>query len=157
MPDSKTSLLNRLTKAPLVADQKRAKAQLKDFIGRVRDQPEAASLLQHLDEGLFRDLLLGIADHSPFLWQLAINGPARVARLAFTAPEEAHRAIVENQTGLFRALRSGAMTRDQAVRAFRRNRNAHALLVAAADIGGLWSTEQVTRALSDFADASVAG
>jgi len=66
VPDSKTSLLNRLTKAPLVADQKRAKAQLKDFIGRVRDEPEAASLLQHLDEGLFRDLLLGVADHSPF-------------------------------------------------------------------------------------------
>ena len=157
MPDSKTSLLNRLTKAPLVADQKRAKAQLKDFISRVRDEPEASSLLQHLDEGLFRDLLLGIADHSPFLWQLAVNDPARVARLAFTAPEETHRAIVENQTDLFRALRSGAMTRDQAVRAFRRNRNAHALLVAAADIGGLWGTEQVTQALSDFADASVAG
>ena len=113
MPDSKTSLLNRLTKAPLVADQKRAKAQLEDFVGRVRDEPEAASLLQHLDEGLFRDLLLGIADHSPFLWRLAVNDPARVARLAFTAPEETHRAIVENQTDLFRALRAGAMTRDE--------------------------------------------
>ncbi|MBB3018561.1 glutamate-ammonia-ligase adenylyltransferase [Microvirga lupini] len=157
MPDANDSLLNRLTKAPLVADPKRAKAQLRDFIDRVRDEPESAALLEHLDEGLFRDLLLGLADHSPFLWQLIVNDPARVARLAFSSPEEAHRAIIEGQSNLFRELRSGAITRDDAVRAFRQNRNAHALLVAMADIGGLWGTEQVTQALSDFADASVAG
>ncbi|WP_201860493.1 bifunctional [glutamine synthetase] adenylyltransferase/[glutamine synthetase]-adenylyl-L-tyrosine phosphorylase [Microvirga soli] len=157
MPDVQNSLLSRLTKAPLVADQKRAKAQLKDFIDRVRDEPEAAHLLEHLGEGLFRDLLLGLADHSPFLWQLIVNDPARVARLAFSSPEEAHRAIIESQSGLFRELRTGAVTRDDAVQAFRQNRNAHALLVALADIGGLWGTEEVTQALSDFADASVAG
>ncbi|MBJ6126173.1 bifunctional [glutamine synthetase] adenylyltransferase/[glutamine synthetase]-adenylyl-L-tyrosine phosphorylase [Microvirga splendida] len=157
MPDSNDTLLSRLTKAPLVADSRRAKAQLKDFAERVRDEPEAAALLGHLDQGLFHDLLLGLADHSPFLWQLIVNDPARMARLVFSSPEEAHRAIIESQSGLFRALRSGAITRDDAVRAFRQNRNAHALLVAMADIGGLWTTEQVTQALSDFADASVAG
>ena len=157
MPDTNDSLLSCLTRAPLVADPKRAKAQMKDFIDRVRDEPEAAALLPHLDEGLFRDLLLGLADHSPFLWQLIVNDPARVARLAFTPPEGAHRAIIENQSGLFHELRNGAIARDDAVRSFRQNRNAHALLVAMADIGGLWGTEQVTQALSDFADASVAG
>ncbi|MEE1654903.1 bifunctional [glutamine synthetase] adenylyltransferase/[glutamine synthetase]-adenylyl-L-tyrosine phosphorylase [Microvirga sp. CF3062] len=157
MPDATDSLLSRLTKAPLVADQKRAKAQLKDFIDRVRDEPESAALLEHLDDGLFRDLLLGLADHSPFLWQLIVNDPARMARLALCSPEEAHRAIIESQSNLFRELRTSAITRDDAVRSFRQNRNAHALLVAMADIGGLWGTEQVTQALSDFADASVAG
>ncbi|MDF2688113.1 MAG: glutamine-synthetase adenylyltransferase, partial [Microvirga sp.] len=157
MPDTNDSLLSCLTRAPLVADPKRAKAQMKDFIDRVRDEPEAAALLPHLDEGLFRDLLLGLADHSPFLWQLIVNDPARVARLAFAPPEGAHRAIIENQSGLFHELRNGAIARDDAVRSFRQNRNAHALLVAMADIGGLWGTEQVTQALSDFADASVAG
>jgi glutamate-ammonia-ligase adenylyltransferase len=157
VPDVQNSLLSRLTRVPLVADQKRAKAQLKDFVDRARDDPEAATLLEHLDEGHFRDLLLGLADHSPFLWQLIVNDPARVARLALTPPEEAHRVIIDSQSGLFRELRRGAITRDDAVRAFRQNRNAHALLVAMADIGGLWGTEQVTQALSDFADASVAG
>ncbi|MBF9195206.1 bifunctional [glutamine synthetase] adenylyltransferase/[glutamine synthetase]-adenylyl-L-tyrosine phosphorylase [Microvirga terrestris] len=157
MPDTKASLLSRLTRAPHVADPKRAKAQMKDFIDRIRYEPEAAVLLPHLDEGLFRDLLLGLADHSPFLWQLTVNDPAGMARLAFSPPEEAHRAIIESQTNLFREQRNGVITRDDAVRAFRQNRNAHALLVAIADIGGLWGTEQVTQALSDFADASVAG
>lgn len=157
MPDQTNSLLARLTRAPLVADAKRAKAQLTDFAERAREAPGAEVLLPHLEGGMVHDLLLALADHSPFLWQLVANDPARMARLAFAPPEEAHRAIVESQAGLFRELRSGAMTRLDAVRAFRQNRNAHALLVALADIGGLWSTEEVTQALSDFADASVAG
>ncbi|MBM6581405.1 bifunctional [glutamine synthetase] adenylyltransferase/[glutamine synthetase]-adenylyl-L-tyrosine phosphorylase [Microvirga sp. BT689] len=157
MPDLNNSFLSRLTRTPLVADQRRAKAQLKDFVNRVHDEPEAAALLEQLDGGLFFDLLLGLADHSPFLWQLIVNDPARMAKLAFSSPEETHRAIIDNQSNLFRELRSGAITRDDAVRAFRQNRNAHALLVAMADIGGLWGTEQVTQVLSDFADSSVAG
>lgn len=157
VPDQTSSLLSRLTQAPPVSDPKRAKAQLTDFVKRVKDEPEAAGLLPHLNEGLLRDLLLSLADHSPFLWQLVVADPARMAMLSLDNPEEMHRAIVDNQMNLFRELRSGAMTRDDVVRTFRRNRNAHALLVALADIGGLWSMEEVTQALSDFADASVIG
>lgn len=157
MPDQTRSLLSRLAKAPPVSDLKRAKTQLADFVGRVKDRSGAADLLPHLDGGTFRDLLLSIADHSTFLWQLVLNDPARMAMLARQAPEETHRAIVENQANLFRELRSGALTRDDVVRAFRRNRNTHALLVALADIGGVWGVEEVTRALSEFADSSVRG
>jgi glutamate-ammonia-ligase adenylyltransferase len=157
VPDQNRSLLSRLTQAPPVSDLRRAKAQLADFIKRAREEPQASALLPHLESGLFRDLLLSLADHSPFLWQLVASDPVRMAELVLHMPEEAHHAIVESQGRLFRELRSGAITRDDAVRAFRRNRNAHALLVALTDIGGLWSVEEVTQALSDFADASVAG
>ncbi|WP_324617327.1 bifunctional [glutamine synthetase] adenylyltransferase/[glutamine synthetase]-adenylyl-L-tyrosine phosphorylase [Microvirga alba] len=157
MPDQNRSFLHRLKQAPPVADLRRAKTQLTDFLRRVRYEPGAASLLPHLEAGLFRDLLLALADHSSFLWQLVVSDPVRMAKLAGESPEEVHGAIVENQADLFRGLRSGALTRDDAVRAFRRNRNTHALLVALADIGGLWGVEQVTQALSDFADASVSG
>ena len=157
MSESKPSLVSRLTQAPPVADARRAKTQLADFIGRAREEPDAAALLPHLEGGAFRDLLLALADHSPFLWQLVLSDPARMATLALSPPEETHRAIVASQANLFREMRSGAMMRDDAVRAFRRNRNAHALLVALADIGGLWNVEAVIQALSDFADASVSG
>jgi glutamate-ammonia-ligase adenylyltransferase len=157
VPDPNRSLLSRLTKAPPVSDLRRAKARLADLAGRVRDQPEAADLLPHLEQGCLRDLLLSLADHSTFLWQLVASDPARMAMLARHAPEESHRAIVESQANLFRELRSGARTRDDVVRAFRRNRNAHALLVALADIGGIWGVEEATGALSDFADSSVRG
>ncbi len=157
MPDPQSSLVARLTQAPPVSDTKRAKAQLADLIERVRQEPEAAALLPHLDQGPLRDLLLALADHSPFLWQLVLSDPARAARLALEAPEEVQGGLVRKQANLFRELHAGKMTRDDAVRAFRKNRNAHALLVALADIGGLWGVEQVTQALSDFADASVQG
>jgi glutamate-ammonia-ligase adenylyltransferase len=98
-------------------------------------------------------LLLALADHSPFLWRLATADPDRLAQLLAEPPEASHRALVAAQDGLFRA--SDATSRDGLMRGLRRNRNAHALLVALADIGGVWSVEEVTGALTAFADASV--
>jgi [glutamine synthetase] adenylyltransferase / [glutamine synthetase]-adenylyl-L-tyrosine phosphorylase len=157
VPDQNNSLLSQLTQAPPVSDSKRAKAQLADFIARAKDVPEAAALLPHLEAGLPRELLLSIADHSTFLWQLIVSDPARIAAIGLQPPEETHRSIVASQANLFRQMRDGGLTRDAAVRTFRRNRNTHALLVALADIGGIWGVENVTRALSEFADASVSG
>ena len=95
--------------APLVADPKRAKAQLADFVGRVRDEPRggrppAASRRRPLSRPPprpRRSLAL------PLAARRQRPGPPR--GLAFTAPEETHRAIVESQAGLFRELRSGAI------------------------------------------------
>ncbi|SCX96150.1 bifunctional [glutamine synthetase] adenylyltransferase/[glutamine synthetase]-adenylyl-L-tyrosine phosphorylase [Microvirga guangxiensis] len=157
MPDQNCSLISRLTQTPPVSEVKKAKAQLAEFMERARHEPEAAGLLPRLEEGMFRDLLLALADYSPFLWQLVVTDPPRTARLALEEPEAVHSSIIENQAHLFRRVRAGEITRDDAVAAFRRNRNSHALLVALADIGGLWGAEEVTQALSDFADASVSG
>jgi glutamate-ammonia-ligase adenylyltransferase len=157
VPDQNQPLLSRLTQAPPVSDAKRAKAQLADFIGRTQEVAEAAALLPHVETEPLRNLLLSIADHSTFLWQLIVNDPARMASICLQSPEETHRSIVASQAGLFQELRSGDLTRDTVVRKFRRNRNTHALLVALADIGGIWSVEEVTRALSEFADSSVRG
>jgi glutamate-ammonia-ligase adenylyltransferase len=157
VPDQNQPLLSRLTQAPPVSDAKRAKAQLADFIGRAQEVAEAADLLPHLDTEPLRSLLLSIADHSTFLWQLIASDPARIASICLQSPEETHRSIVASQAGLFREFRSGDVARDAVVRKFRRNRNTHALLVALADIGGIWSVEEVTRALSEFADSSVRG
>ena len=151
------SLLSRLTAAPLAANAQRARTRLADLTERAAATPDATALAPHLSAGPLHDLLLALADHSPFLWRLALTDPARLAWLAATPPEEAARRLCEDQDSLFRRLRDGAIARDDLVRAFRRNRNAHALLVALADLGGVWSVEEATQSLSDFADASVRG
>jgi [glutamine synthetase] adenylyltransferase / [glutamine synthetase]-adenylyl-L-tyrosine phosphorylase len=156
VPPMHAPLAARLTKAPPAADPRRAETRLAELLERVRAEPAADDLPAHVDGGPLRDLLLALADHSPFLWQLAIGDPARLAWLARTAPEEAAGTLIDDQGSLFRRLREGA-ARDDLVRAFRRNRNAHALLVALADTGGVWGLENVTQSLSDFADASVRG
>ena len=135
------ALAARVVRAPPLSDRAGAEARFAEI---------ADALPRCLREGLPRDLLLALADHSPFLWGLAARDPARLARLFAEAPEAA-------DTRITAAQREAGGTGDLAavgVR-LRRNRAEHALLVALADIGGLWGLERVTRALSDFADASV--
>ncbi|GJD48772.1 Bifunctional glutamine synthetase [Methylobacterium crusticola] len=145
-------LLARLRTAPLLSDPDRARDRLDDLLALLDARPERASLAAALrQDGAARALLLGLADHSPFLWGLAARGPDRLGELLAEAPEAAHAALVAGQRG---AAAAGT-AKDAAARTLRRNRADHALLVALADIGGVWSLDAVTDALSAFADASV--
>ncbi len=136
------SLGARLTRAPVLSDQKGAAARLAEIAGQFP---------KRFLTGALRALLLGLADHSPFLWQLASRDPARLVALCQTSPEVANAEIVARQ----RAAGAGAdLTEISCL--LRRNRGDHALLVALADIGGVWRLDAVTAALSDFADASIA-
>jgi glutamate-ammonia-ligase adenylyltransferase len=149
------TLAERIGRAPPLADVKQTATKLADLRERVAQEPQAASLLPLLGDGPFSDLIAALADHSPFLWQLAFANPARLVRLATGVPEDLHRDIVEDQAALGGSFAGGRLTRDEVARELRRNRAAHALLTALADIGGVWSVDETTAALSDFADASV--
>jgi [glutamine synthetase] adenylyltransferase / [glutamine synthetase]-adenylyl-L-tyrosine phosphorylase len=151
------SLAERIRRAPPLADARDSRAKLVDLAERASQRPGGEPLAALLEGGVFAELIRALADHSPFLWQLAIQDPARLASLAATAPEASLRVIVERQASLGRSFAAGEISRDEVVRALRRNRAAHALLVGLADIGGVWSVEEVTQALTDFADASVRG
>src|SRR5687767_8075016 len=107
------SLLERLAKAPVVADPDRAAARLADLRDRLREDPACGALVAPLEDGPLRQLLLAIADHSPFLWRLALADPARLAWLAATAPDAAARSLAESQADLFRRLRAGDIARDE--------------------------------------------
>ncbi|MFE1601469.1 bifunctional [glutamine synthetase] adenylyltransferase/[glutamine synthetase]-adenylyl-L-tyrosine phosphorylase [Methylobacterium sp. ID0610] len=147
-------LLDRIRAAPLLSDAERARDRLADLLPALDAEPEHAGLAASLrSDGPVRALTLGLADHSPFLWGLIAREPGRFARLLAQPPEAAHADLVAAQWGAGAA----GTPRDAVGRALRRNRAAHALLVALADIGGVWSVEAVTAALSDFADASVRG
>ncbi|WP_279359571.1 bifunctional [glutamine synthetase] adenylyltransferase/[glutamine synthetase]-adenylyl-L-tyrosine phosphorylase [Methylobacterium indicum] len=136
-------LAARLAQAPRLAEPERARSRLADLLGAA---PDLAPLIG--EDGPTRDLLLGLADHSPFLWGLAARDPARLAGLLERSPDDSNAAILADQ-------REAGLAGGDVAGRLRRNRAAHALLVALADIGGVWSLEQVTAALSDFADASV--
>ena len=93
--------------------------------------------------------------YSPYLRQLAAAEPVRLERLAGEEPAAANAAIVAAQRRIGASFVAGDRSRDEAMRDLRRNKSAHALLVSLTDLGGVWTVEQVTAALSDFADASV--
>lgn len=142
------SLGSRIHRAPRVSDANEARRRLSDLASA----PSAEELAPRLGLAFWlerrpvRRLLLGIADHSPFLWHLIANDPARLARLLEVAPEASLSRILEG-------LAAGAEESEaEVMRRLRQGRQEVALLVALADLGGVWDLDEVTAALSRAAD-----
>ena len=143
------ALADRLNPIPRVADEARARQRLEDFLSDI-DAAEA-SALNLLQGERVRALLLAIADHSPFLWRLVTNDPARLIHLLRTAPET---RLDEVLSELERACEA-TCEQTELMRVLRRARQEIALLIALADLGGLWLLDDVTGALSCAADVFV--
>ena len=139
------TLAERLIGAPRLSAPAEAQRRLASLV----ETPSAADLAPELGRGRTRDVLLGLADHSPYLWALIKQDPARLARLLRNPPDK-------SLGGVVRAL---AERRDdeeaELMAALRRAKSESALLIALADIGGVWDLVQATEALTRFADAAV--
>jgi glutamate-ammonia-ligase adenylyltransferase len=139
------SLADRVVSAPRLSDSSAARRNLEALIAA----PEAKGLAALLSVGKTRDLLLGLSDHSPHLWTLATEDPARLVRLLARPPKKALDAIV----AALEARRDAGEA--DVMRALRRAKREAALLIALADIGGAWSVVETMEALTRFADAVV--
>jgi len=126
-----------------------APAEARRSLAELLDAPSTTGLKRELQRGRTRDVLLALADHSPYLWALIQEDPARLVRLLKRPPGESLDALVQ-------AL---AVRRDEhetdLMPALRRAKRESALLIALADIGDVWDLAQATEALTRFADAAV--
>ena len=139
------SLAESLVTAPRLATPVEARRKL----AALAAEPRARGLVPVLGRERVRDLLLGLADHSPYLWTLVTEDPARLARLLARPPKESLDAII--------AALAARRDEDEAqlMRALRRCKRETALIVALADIGGVWDVTEATEALTLFADAAL--
>ena len=140
-------LAARLSKAPKPVDLRAARASLADLL---ENEDSLAALAQ---QPAVRDLLLGIADHSTFLWRLMRRDPARLTAFLEQAPEDVFEQLL---LGMRRDC-DAADSEAQVMHCLRMAKQSAALLIALADLGGLWDVVAVTHALSRFADAAVSG
>jgi len=103
------------------------------------------------DKPVIRTLLEGLAESSPYLWDLASREPERLLRLLQADPDEHFRALLDQ------GVRAVATCKDEpeAMRLLRRMKSEAALLIALADIGGVWPIMRAARALTDLADTAV--
>ncbi|MET0313448.1 MAG: bifunctional [glutamine synthetase] adenylyltransferase/[glutamine synthetase]-adenylyl-L-tyrosine phosphorylase [Hansschlegelia sp.] len=131
---------------PAPADAEAARRKLDELLA----EPDAAAL-GALAQGPARALLERVADGSPFLWGLVERDPAMAARALGPKPERRLSTLI---AAIDRASRK--QDRSELGATLRRARAETALLLAFADIGGLWDAARVTGALSDFADAAIA-
>ena len=95
-----------------------------------------------------RDFLAAIFGNSPFLSACLLRNVPFARDLFETGPERLRDRTLDS----VRAVRGAG--RDALMTALRDAREKMALLVAAADVAGAWSLDDVTGALGDFADAA---
>jgi glutamate-ammonia-ligase adenylyltransferase len=107
--------------------------------GRAERYPHAGAILE------------GIAEASPYLFELIRADAARLIRLLECEPE-IHLAELIKRTS--RAV-SAAADEAEAMHLLRRMKSEAALLIALCDIGGVWPVMQLTAAVTDLAVAAV--
>ncbi|MDQ0315139.1 bifunctional [glutamine synthetase] adenylyltransferase/[glutamine synthetase]-adenylyl-L-tyrosine phosphorylase [Amorphus orientalis] len=95
-----------------------------------------------------RPFLVGVFSNSPFLKDLGLRDPARLARLLGEAPERSLEALIER-------LAQPAADEASLMTDLRKAKQEAALLIALADLGGVWQLETVTDSLATFADAAL--
>jgi [glutamine synthetase] adenylyltransferase / [glutamine synthetase]-adenylyl-L-tyrosine phosphorylase len=150
MQDGAT-LARRIVSAPLPIDAEAARRRLAEWIAGLAAREAHALEPLLAAQPILRRLLESLAESSPYLWDLASREPDRLLRLLNADPDR-HLADL-----LAREGRAAAVAADQAeaMRHLRRMKAEAALLIALADIGGVWPVMRATRALTELADAAV--
>ncbi len=98
-------------------------------------------------------LIEAIASSSPYLWDIACADPGRLVALLQSDPEARLASCLGDAAC---GLRAGGSSAD-AMRILRAMKAEAALLIALADIGGLWDVMRVARAVTAVADTAVGG
>src|SRR5208282_3956197 len=83
------TLADSLIDAPRLSAPAEARRRLASLV----ETPSAADLPPELGRGRTHDVLLGLADHSPYLWTLVREDPARLVRLLRRPPGESLDAL----------------------------------------------------------------
>jgi glutamate-ammonia-ligase adenylyltransferase len=138
-------LVERLRQAPQGGRRALARARIEELV------TAAPALKPLIAQTHVRELLAGIAAHSPYVWRLARADGERLAKLLSEPPWHSLAACLARVAA---AGRDG-IDDSEMMRILRRAKQEVALLVALADLGGAWSVREVTLALTQFADAAV--
>jgi [glutamine synthetase] adenylyltransferase / [glutamine synthetase]-adenylyl-L-tyrosine phosphorylase len=140
-------------KPPRPSNPRSAIRRFDAWVNGLADTPSLERFHHLLQAPKVRRLLLGIADHSPFLWRLITQDLERLVALLEQPPHASLGQIVS-------AVAAACATRETeaaVMQALRCARQGAALLLALADLGGAWRLGEVTEALTQFADVVVAG
>src|SRR5215468_9877188 len=141
------ALAARFVDGPHVSASDKAEQILNGWLGDL-EPAQSAEIAAHTRA---TPLLLGIAEFSPYLFDLIRADASRLIRLLDCEPETHLPSLIETTSHEVFAAASEA----DVMRLLRRMKSEAALLIALCDIGGVWPVMQVTEALTDLAAASV--
>jgi len=144
------ALAARFVDGPHVSAPDKAEHILSGWLADL-EPAQSAGLTGLLDRREVKTILLGIAEFSPYLFDLVRADAARLIRLLQCEPETHLSSLIETTSREVFAATSEA----DVMRLLRQMKSEAALLIALCDIGGVWPVMQVTAALTDLAVASV--
>ena len=145
------TLAARFVAGPKLFAPEDARRRLADWLGDI--PPEAASALKDIS-GTYpqaKTILEGIAESSPYLFDLMRADAGRAVRLLQSDPDTHLAALIDRTVADVAAASDDA----EVMSALRRMKSEAALLIALCDIGGVWPVMRVTRGLTDIAVTSV--
>jgi glutamate-ammonia-ligase adenylyltransferase len=145
-----------LSSLPAPADPEQAKRGLERWeeAARATDLADFARQLDTLPSG--RALLAALFGNSPFLTQCCLQEPRFLQQVLQHGPDDIFAELIEALNHQSRVFESAASAEHGEIAGrLRIARRRAALLVAVADITSTWTLEQVTGALSGFADAAL--
>src|SRR3954453_17567671 len=150
--DQTGPLAQRIKASPHLAAASEARARVNDWLADIADRTAGKTLTQLLAAHPMLDgLVMGLAEGSRYLWELGRAAPRRLVWLLEAEPERRFEEILIDTK---RAIAAG---RDEAevMRLLRHMKATGALLIALADIGGVWPVMQVIERQTRLADAAV--
>src|SRR3982074_1247885 len=144
-------LAARFVDGPRVSAPDKAEQRLADWLTDLASEQAAATdgLIARFPRA--RTILLGIAEASPYLFDLVRADAARAIRVLEWQRDPCRPQLTEKPCRDVSAASSEA----DVMALLRRMKSEAALLIALCDIGGVWPVMQVTAALTDIAVASV--
>ncbi len=146
-------LYERIATVPPVFDQEKADLSLEDLNDRLSAGERPDELRALIDDNdTVRRLLSAVCGTSPYLTGLILRDPDTLRDILTTAPEQ----YLGNLDQALDTELAGSPAQRDVMAALRRYKTRAALCIALADIAGAWTIDQVTQALSDVADRSVA-
>ncbi len=144
-------LAARFVDGPHVSAPAEAERRLSGWLVDLEPQQAAAFRKLAARYPRLNTMLLGIAEASPYLFDLLRADAARAIRLFGCTPELHLARLIEQSCRDVEAAPSEA----DAMQLLRRMKAEAALLIALCDIGGVWPVMQVSTALTDLAVAAV--
>jgi glutamate-ammonia-ligase adenylyltransferase len=152
-PDDQTgTLAQRIRASQHLIAASEARARVNDWLAEIADTSAGKTLSRLFAAHPMLDrLIMGLAEGSRYLWELARADPQRLASLLEAEPERRFDDIVADAGGAIAAAHDEA----EVMRLLRRMKAEAALLIALADIGGIWPVLQVIERQTKLADAAV--
>jgi glutamate-ammonia-ligase adenylyltransferase len=148
---SSDTLAGRIVSAPHLFEPTLARARVAEWLAGLA--PAEGKSLKALFSAhpIVNTLLESLAESSPYLWELTRRDPQHLLRLLGADPDRHLTQVLADYGRTIASCEDEA----QAMQLLRRMKAESALLIALADIGGVWPVTQAARALTELADTAV--